>query len=79
MRAMKVYEFINCLISTLSVSEKYEKCNFAILCDKFPIIVGKGSFRARVLYVSLNSTERIYYDRLKELGLEYITITANVR
>ena len=76
---MKVYEFINCLISTLSVSEKYEKCNFAILCDKFPIIVGKGSFRARVLYVSLNSTERIYYDRLKELGLEYITITANVR
>lgn len=76
---LKVYDFVNSLISTLP---EFNNCDFSILCDKYPIQSNKNTFRARVLYIILssnNKTYKLYPDKIAELGLEYITITTNLR
>ena len=85
---MKVYEYINSLLSMLNNNNDNKVYDFSILCEKYPIMVSKGSFRARVLYVTLAprltlreqaNNERFYPNKLTEIGLEYITVTSNVR
>ena len=78
----KVYEYINTLISLSSKPDEFSKCNFAILCDKFPFSLKKSLYLARVLYVSLQTnteTIRFYPDKLKEMNLENIYLTSNSR
>ena len=79
---MKVYEYINSLLSVMNNNDFHE-CDFSILCEKYPIMTSNNSFRARVLYVSLtnrsNNTMKFYPDKLTELGLDYVTITTNLR
>ena len=79
----KVYDYINSLIEMLDESEKFKQCDFSILCDRYPIPSGKATYKAKVLYISLknkdNAFKRLYYDKIVELGLEYITLTSNVR
>ena len=83
MRNMKVFEYVNNLIQLLQDPNKFNDCDFSILCDKYPVLIGRNSFRARVLYVSLKNKEgeikRLYPDKLKELDFEYINITSNLR
>lgn len=79
MNTNKVYDYVNNLISTLP---EFTTCDFSILCEKYPIMLHQNNFRARVLYISLTNkehTERIYPDKLADLGLEYILITTNRR
>ena len=85
---MKVYEYVNSLLSMLNNNNDNKVYDFSILCEKYPIMVSKGSFRARVLYVTLAprltlgeqaNNERFYPNKLTEIGLEYITVTSNVR
>ena len=40
---MRVYEYVNTLVSLLEKHVEYKECGFAILCDKYPINVGRGS------------------------------------
>ena len=79
----KVYDYINSLIDMLDESEKFKQCDFSILCDRYPIPSGKATYKAKVLYISLKNKEnefkRLYHDKIVELGLEYITLTSNVR
>ena len=83
MKAPKVYDYINTLISVLPDPEKYRNCDFSILCEKFPLMMNTNSFRAKVLYISLKNniseTMTIYPDKITEIGLENITITTNLR
>ena len=83
MRAPKVYEYVNNLISMLPEPEKFRNCDFSILCEKFPLMMNMNNFRAKVLYISLkntnNETLKFYPDKITELGLENITITTNLR
>ena len=83
MSTPKVYDYINSLIEMLDESEKFKQCDFSILCDRYPIPSGKATYKAKVLYISLknkdNAFKRLYYDKIVELGLEYITLTSNVR
>lgn len=83
MKAPKVYDYINTLISVLPEPEKYRNCDFSILCEKFPLMMNTNSFRAKVLYISLKNTisetMTIYPDKITEIGLENITITTNLR
>ena len=48
----------------------YKTCNIAILCDKYPINVRRGSFLARAMYVSLINNDKktmcSYPDKLLE-------------
>ena len=80
---VKVFEYVNTLISLLEKPDDYKTCDFAILCDKYPINVGRGSYLARVLYVSLINNDkkiiRLYPNKLQELNLEYVVITSNAR
>lgn len=83
---LKVYDFVNSLISTLpefnNCDHPSTELDFSILCDKYPIQSNKNTFRARVLYIILssnNKTYKLYPDKISELGLEYITITTNLR
>ena len=46
----KVFEYINNVISILDEPEKFEKCDFSILCDKYPIQTNKNMYLAKVLY-----------------------------
>ena len=52
---MKVFEYINNLISLLQDPNKFNDCDFSILCDKYPVLLGENSFKAPVLYVSLKN------------------------
>ena len=83
MSTPKVYDYINSLIEMLDESEKFKQCDFSILCDRYPIPSGKATYKAKVLYISLknkdNEFKRFYHDKIVELGLEYITLTSNVR
>ena len=81
MAQLKVYDYVNNLISTLPQINN-STCDFSILCEKYPIMVHNNTFRARVLHVVLTNkehTERIYPDKLTDLGLAYILITTNYR
>ena len=73
--AFWVYEYVNTLVSLLEKPVKHRECDFGILCDKYPINVGRGSYLARVLYVSLanksNAVMRLYPDKLHEWDRTY--------
>lgn len=79
----RVYEYINSLIDMLDESEKFKQCDFSILCDRYPISSGKATYKAKVLYISLKNKKgefkRIYYDKINEMNINYITLTSNVR
>ena len=83
MSTPKVYDYINSLIDMLDESEKFKQCDFSILCDRYPIPGGKSAYKAKVIYTWLknkdNEFKRFYHDNIVELGLEYITLTSNVR
>lgn len=82
METPKVYDYVNSLISLLAEPEDFKKCNFAILCEKYPIHLQVNTYSARVLYVSLENgkeTLRLYPDKLKEYNLEYIKLSTNIR
>lgn len=80
METQKVYDYIDSLLSLLPEQDEFKKCDFAILCDKYPINVGLGNFIAKVLYISIKNdkkTIRIYPDTLKRYNLETIKLTSN--
>lgn len=79
---MKVYDYVRSIISTLQNPSEYERCDFSILCDKYPLMIGRTTFRGRVLYISLansNNSIKLYPNKIAELGMNYITITSNLR
>ena len=81
MSQLKVYDYVNNLISTLP-KFNVSTCDFSILCKKYPIMIHNNNFSARVLYVVLTNkehTERIYPDKLTDIDLDYILITTNYR
>ena len=51
MSTPKVYDYINSLIDMLDESEKFKKCDFSILCDRYPIPGGKSAYKAKVIYI----------------------------
>lgn len=82
MQPLKVYDYINNLVSLSDFPEYFAKCKFAILCDKYPIQSGFKSYVAKVLYISIKndkSTWRIYPDKIKEYGIEHIKLTSHSR
>ena len=85
MQHYKVYDYVNSIISLLSLnnkSENFKKCNFAILCDKYPIQSGFKNYLAKVIYISIKTeknTLRLYPDNIKELDMEYIILSSNTR
>ena len=82
---LKIFEYINSLISLLPQPDDFKQCSFTLLCEKYPVNIGKGTYFTRVLYVSLISLSpdqkntRIYPDKLKEMNLEYVVLTSNLR
>ena len=77
--ALRLYDYVNTLITIPN-----QNISFAILCDKYPINLGRGTYLARVLYVSLSNKDndevtRIYPDKLRELNLDHVIITTNAR
>lgn len=78
----KVFDYINNVISLAEHPENFANCNFALLCEKYPIQVGYNNYLAKVLYISLKGKEsawRLYPDEIKKFGIEYITLTTNSR
>ena len=45
--------------------------------------MGKTAYKDKILYISLKNKKgefkRIYYDKISEMNIEYITLTSNVR
>ena len=79
---LKVYDYINYLIEVLPMPEDYQKCDFSILCERYPVNTGMSNWLCTVLYVSLDNQKekiRFYPDQLKEYGLEKVIITSNLR
>lgn len=79
---IKVYDYLRSIVSTLSDTREYQKCDFSILCDKYLLIVDRNTFCGRFLYVSLaNNTDsiKLYFENIAELWLYHITITTNLR
>lgn len=85
MQHYKVYDYVNNIISLLSLnnkSEDFKKCNFAILCDKYPIQSSFKNYLAKVIYISIQTkknTLRLYPNNIKELDMEYIIVSTNAR
>ncbi len=82
MEHYKVYDYINNVISLADKPEDFNKCNFAILCEKYPIQTNRNNYLAKVIYISLqseNSTWRIYPDKIKEFEIEHIILSTNSR
>ena len=80
-KSLRVFEYINNLISLLENPDDFNKCDFTLLCEKYPII-NKSSFIAKVLYISLQTpdkTIRFYPDKIKEMGFEHVVLTSNTR
>ena len=78
----KVFDYVNNVISLADKPEDFSKCNFAILCEKYPIQTNRNNYLAKVIYISLQSeksTWRIYPDKIKEFDIEYISLTTNSR
>ena len=78
----KVFDYINNVISLADSPEDFHKCNFAILCEKYPIQITRNNYLAKVIYISLQnekSTWRLYPDKIKEYNIEYISLTTNSR
>ena len=78
----KVFDYINNVISLLESPEDFVKCNFSILCDKYPIHTTSNKYLAKVLYISLKTdklVKRLYPDKIKEYEMEYIILNSNSR
>ena len=78
----KVFDYINNVISLLESPEDFVKCNFSILCDKYPIQTNTNKYLAKVLYISLKTdklVKRLYPDKIKEYEMEYIILNSNSR
>ena len=78
----KVYDYINNIISLADKPEDFKECNFAILCDKYPIQLSRNNYLAKVIYISLKSdktTWRIYPDKIKEYEIEHVILSTNSR
>lgn len=79
---LKIYDYINTLISLLPNPDEFKHCNFSLLCDKFPIISSKSIYLAKVIYISLNVGDnfiRFYPDKLNEMGLNRVLLISNLR
>ena len=80
---MKIYEYINSLISLLPNPTDYKLCDFTLLCERYPINIGKGTYLTRVLYISLTNSDkkitRLYPNQLKDMNLEHVILTSNLR
>ena len=82
MQEQRVYDYINNIISLAEKPEEWKQCNFAILCDKFPIQLSRNKFLGKVIYISLKTekkTWRIYPDKIKKYEIEHVIINANSR
>lgn len=82
MNTLKLYDYINNLISLAETPENFEKCKFAILCDKYPIQANSKKYIAKVIYISIKTDKRvwrIYPDKIKQYDIEHIQLTANLR
>ena len=78
----KVYDYINNIISLADKPEDFKECNFAILCDKYPIQLSRNNYLAKVIYISLKTdktTWRIYPDKIKEYEIEHVILSTNSR
>ena len=78
----KVFDYINNVISLLDSPEDFSKCNFSILCDKYPIQTNFNKYLAKVLYISLKTdklVKRLYPDKIKEYEIEYVVLNTNSR
>ena len=78
----KVYDYINNVITLFDSPEDFVKCNFSVLCDKYPIQINKSNYIAKVLYISLKTdklVKRLYPDKIKEYEIEYIILNSNTR
>ena len=78
----KVYDYINNVISLLDNPEDYAKCDFSILCDKYPIQTHRNNYLAKVLYISLKSEKgitRLYPNKIKEYEIEHVILNSNSR
>ena len=78
----KVFDYVNNVISLADKPEDFTKCNFAILCYKYPIQTNMNNYLAKVIYISLQNeknTWRLYPDKIKEFDIEYIKLTTNSR
>ena len=80
---LKIYEYINSLISLLPKPDDFKLCDFTLLCEKYPINVGKGTYLTHVLYISLTNSDkkitRLYPNQLKDMNLEHVILTSNLR
>ena len=82
MEHYKVFDYVNNIISLADKPEDFTKCNFAILCEKYPIQTNRNNYLAKVIYISLQSekdTWRIYPDKIKEFDIEHVILTTNSR
>lgn len=82
MEHYKVFDYVNNVISLADKPEDFTKCNFAILCEKYPIQTNRNNYLAKVIYISLQSekdTWRIYPDKIKEFDIEHVILTTNSR
>lgn len=78
----KVFDYINNVISLLDNPEDFSKCDFSILCDKYPIQTNRNNYLAKVLYISLkseNGIKRLYPNKIKEYEIEYVILNSNSR
>ena len=79
---LKVYDYINFIISLADNPEDYKDCNFAILCDKYPIQLNHNNYLAKVMYISFKTDKtiwRVYPDKIKEYDIEHIVLSTNTR
>ena len=79
---LKVYDYINFVISLADNPEHFKECNFAILCDRYPIQLNHNNYLAKVMYISIKTDKeiwRIYPDKIKEYEIEQIVLSTNSR
>lgn len=78
----KVFDYVNNVISLADKPEDFDNCNFAILCEKYPIQTNRNKYLAKVIYISIQSdknTWRIYPNKIKEFEIEHVIISSNAR
>ena len=90
----KVYDYINNLLDNIDEKDNLSTVNFSILCERLPIRISKSSFKSRVLYVTISSTnsknrdmhtsqtkfiKRFNPTTLHDLDLDYIIVSTNLR
>lgn len=84
----KVYDYINNLLDNIDDKDNLSTVNFSILCERLPIRISKSSFKSKVLYVTISSTntksqekfiKRFNPTTLHDLDLDYIIVSTNLR